>query len=204
MSSTREAKRNLLRERLIDAAEIELNEKGLKGLKARDVTKRAGCALGALYNAVDDLDMLILEVNSRTLTHIGETLEVAVPNPDAPAETILQSLAEAYVDYAIKHRNHWLALFEHRMPDDRDIPDRHKQNHAMLIGVISPALAKLRPDLTADQLTMRARTTFAAVHGVVYLALQGQFVGVPMPALKSEVAALVSTMARSSAAASTV
>ena len=49
-------KRSDLRTRLIDAAEAEIAEKGLLGLKARDVTARAGCALGAIYNAVSDLD----------------------------------------------------------------------------------------------------------------------------------------------------
>jgi hypothetical protein len=42
----------------------------------------------------------------------------------------------------------------------------------------------------------RSALVIAAVHGVVLLALQGRFVGVPLDQLKSEVAALVSAMTR--------
>ena len=66
-----------LRTRLIDAAEVEIAEKGLAGIKARDVTGRAGCALGAIYNAVADLDELVQRVNSRTLVRLGAALAPA-------------------------------------------------------------------------------------------------------------------------------
>ena len=60
MANNREAKRDALRMRLIDVAEGEIAEHSLRGLKARSVTTKAGCALGGLYNAVTDLDGLIM------------------------------------------------------------------------------------------------------------------------------------------------
>ncbi|MBD8890398.1 TetR/AcrR family transcriptional regulator [Labrenzia suaedae] len=199
MVTTRETKRAELRERLIDAAENELQNKGLSGLKARDVTARAGCALGALYNAVEDLDMLVLEVNARTLANLGAALKAALPGPDASPVDSLQALASTYIDFAIENRRLWLALFEHRLPEDRAVPERHRQSHAVLIDGIAAPLAQLRPDLAQEALSLRARTVFAAVHGVVHLSLQGQFVGVPLPDLKAEVRALVEIMARRAA-----
>lgn len=196
MVTARETKRAELRERLIDAAENELQNKGLSGLKARDVTARAGCALGALYNAVEDLDMLVLEVNARTLAKLGAALKAALPGPDATATNSLQALASAYIDFAIENRRLWLTLFEHRLPEGRAVPERHRQSHSILIDGIAAPLAQLRPDLSPKDLALRARTVFAAVHGVVHLSLQGQFVGVPLPDLKSEVRALVEIMAR--------
>ncbi|MEJ8475432.1 TetR/AcrR family transcriptional regulator [Roseibium algae] len=209
MTTNREAKRAQLRQRLIEAAEIELREKGLKGLKARDVTARAGCALGALYNVVDDLDMLILEVNLRTLIQMGEALNAAVSpkgsrpssGQDASPDAVMQALAATYTDFAIENHNKWLALFEHRLPKGHEVPDSYKQAHSALIEVIVPPLARLRPDLSTDELMLRARTTFAAVHGVVHLSLQAQFVGVPIANLKAEVKALVEAMTRGAALA---
>lgn len=66
----------------------------------------------------------------------------------------------------------------------------------MLIEVILPPLRQLRPDLDDQALLLRARSTFAAVHGVVLLALQGRFVGVPLSDLRQEVGALVAAMTR--------
>lgn len=196
MENKREKKRADLRKRLIDAAEDQITQHGIEGLKARAVTQQAGCALGALYNAFEDLDMLVMHVNSRTLQKLGAALTGALPGPEAQPEEVMQALASAYVDFACANRRLWIALFDHRMAQGREAPDWHKQDHAVLIKVIIAPLQQLRPDLDETTLILRARTTFAAVHGVVLLALQGRFVGVPMEALKSEVSALVSAMTR--------
>ena len=55
----REVKKAELRERLIQAARSRIRENGLSGLRARDITADAGCALGALYTAFEDIDTLV-------------------------------------------------------------------------------------------------------------------------------------------------
>ena len=145
--------------------------------------------------------MLVLHVNARTLTRLGAALRATLPDEAEDPETAMQALASAYITFATENRRLWQTLFEHRLPEGRGIPDWHKRDHAVLIEVIVPPLSRLRPDLGAEALALRARTIFAAVHGVVHLALQGRFVGVPAEALREEVAALVETLARGSAAA---
>jgi AcrR family transcriptional regulator len=178
-----------LRTRLIEAAEAEIAEKGLLGLKARDVTQRAGCALGAIYNAVADLDELVMRVNSRTLERLGIAL---APASDAGSpEAVTLALADAYAVFALENRRLWSALFEHRLPEGVEMPDWHRQEHEVLIARIIAPLQHLRPDLPDAEVRLRVRTLFGAVHGVVHLALQGRLVGVPEPLLRQEVAALV-------------
>lgn len=79
LANNREAKRDALRTRLIEVAESELSEHGLQGLKARNVTTKAACALGGLYNVVTDLDELVILVNSRTLARLGDQLRGGSP-----------------------------------------------------------------------------------------------------------------------------
>lgn len=196
MANKREKKREDLRKRLIEAAEDQITQHGIAGLKARAVTQQAGCALGALYNAFEDLDMLIMHVNSRTLARLGVALRGALPQESASPEETMQALAAGYVDFACANRPLWISLFDHRLPEGTETPDWHRQDHAVLIEVIVAPLRQLRPDLDDQTLILRARTTFAAVHGVVLLALQGKFVGVPLEHLKAEVSALVSAMTR--------
>lgn len=181
-----------LRTRLIDAAEAEIAAKGLLGLKARDVTQRAGCALGAIYNAVADLDELIMRVNSRTLERLGAALAPA-SDAGSPAEVTL-ALADAYAVFALDNRRLWSALFEHRLPEGVEMPDWHRQEHEVLIARIVAPLHSLRPDLPDQEIRLRVRTLFGAVHGVVHLALQGRLVGVPEALLRQEVAALVGAL----------
>jgi AcrR family transcriptional regulator len=181
-----------LRTRLIVAAEAEIAEKGLLGLKARDVTQRAGCALGAIYNAVADLDELVMRVNSRTLERLGAAL---APASDAGSpEAVTLALADAYAVFALQNRRLWSALFEHRLPEGTEMPEWHQQEHEVLIARIGAPLQTLRPDLPVEEIRLRVRTLFGAVHGVVHLALQGRLVGVPEPLLRQEVAALVGAL----------
>lgn len=184
-----------LRTRLIDAAEAEIAEKGLRGLKARDVTARAGCSLGSLYTAVDDLDMLIIHVNSRTIARLGAALSQAAPTGATPVEA-MQALAQTYVAFALRETRLWSAIFNHRLPEGREVPDWHKAEYPQLIQQIIGPLSHLRPDLPQDTLRLRAQTLFASVHGVVQLAIHGRFVGVPRDHLAAETRALVDAMTR--------
>lgn len=195
MTSKIDKKREDLKERLITAAETAIAEGGLRSLKARDVTAKAGCALGGLYNAVTDLDELVMLVNTRTLTRLGKDLQDAVPQNTSPTD-VMQALAETYVDFALNNQFLWSAIFNHRLPANAEVPTWHAAKYPILIAEIIDPLSKLRPDLAPDALRLRAQTLFAAVHGVVQLAIYGRFVGVPFSVLKAEVAALVEAMTR--------
>ena len=195
MGNNREAKRAALKERLVDAAEELIAENGLRGLKARDITARAGCALGALYNAVDGLDHLIILVNSRTLNRLGETSLAAVP-AEVPGEEKMHALGQVYARFAVENTNLWSALFTHRLPEGEETPEWHRAEFVGLIQQIVSPLSELRPDLDEGTLQLRAQTLFAAVHGVVQLSIHGFDVGAPPKQLFSEVDALVSAMMR--------
>lgn len=188
-------KRKKLRESLVDAAEAQIADVGLRGLKSRDVTLAAGCSLGALYNVVDDLDHLVLLVNSRTLARLGETLSASVKVDSSPAET-MQELALAYTDFALDNPKLWSAIFFHRLPDGVETPEWHRDEHSVLVEQIIRPLATMRPDLEPDLLKHRAFTLFAAVHGVVQLSFHGRHIGHPADMLKPEIKALVATLVK--------
>ncbi|MCY1126872.1 TetR/AcrR family transcriptional regulator [Frigidibacter sp. RF13] len=197
MGNKRDEKREDLKARLVAAAETLIAEQGLSGLKARDVTERAGCALGGLYTVFPDLDHLVMEVNVRTLARMGEALALRLPADRDPG-TALKELAAVYVDFALDNLALWKALFNHRLPEGTPMPDWYRDAHEVLIREIAAPLAALRPDLAPDLLVTRAKTLFAAVHGVVHLSLQARFVGAPRDQIKPEVLALVELMVRGS------
>jgi len=190
MGNNREAKRDALRERLITAAATLIEKHGLRGLKARDITARADCALGALYNAVEDLDQLVILVNARSLRRLGQTLRDVVPDAATPHDT-LHALAQGYVAFALEYEALWLAIFHHELPIGADVPGWQNTEYTVLIEQIMAPLSALRPDLERDALRQRAQTLFGAVHGVVQLSIVGFNVGAPQDRLPGEVAALV-------------
>ena len=72
------ARRRKLKDALVTAAERTIAAEGLRGLKARELAYKVGCAVGAIYNVVTDLDDLIFAVNALTLEQLEKTLTSAV------------------------------------------------------------------------------------------------------------------------------
>lgn len=202
MTGKREAQRIDLTRRLLNAAAARMEQYGLDGVNARDVTADARCGLGTIYKCYRDLDELIVHVNSRTLNRLDAALAEAVRPHDAPTERLVR-LAQAYLDFAVENVNIWSALFKHRMPDSMPPPDWHVTEHRALFRHVCEPLAAIDPSLGEPALLMRARTIFAAVHGIVALSIEGKFVGLERDVVSGEletvVRALVAGLAKRSA-----
>jgi AcrR family transcriptional regulator len=188
-----------LRGRLVDAAERTIAEKGLAALKARDLAREAGCAVGTIYNAFEHLDELILCVGSRTLAMLDAALGV-VRSASAYASTEaavddLGRLALAYLEFAATHTIRWRALFEHRMGEARRLPDWFVEQQHQLFTQVERPVGALLPELEHEARRILARTLFSAVHGIVALGLDEKLVSLPLPALCSQLAATVRAIA---------
>jgi len=188
-----------LRTRLIDAAERTIADKGLTALKARDLAREAGCALGTIYNVFEHLDELVLCVGSRTLamleTALGAARSPARHHSAEEAVADLVRLALAYLDFAATHTVRWRALFEHRMSEARPLPEWFvEQQHALFAQAERP-LAALLPELDRGARRTLARTLFSAVHGIVALGLEEKLVSQPLPDLRNQLAVTVRAIA---------
>src|SRR5436190_24116209 len=127
------ARRRKLRDALIGAAERTIAAEGLRGMKARELAYRVGCAVGAIYNVFTDLDDLIFAVNALTLEQLEKTLTVAggdTADPHADAIKALVHLGLAYTDYATANTRRWRVLFDHRLPDGKQVPTWYTANLA--------------------------------------------------------------------------
>jgi AcrR family transcriptional regulator len=186
MSNLRETKREDLRARLIAAAKARMEASGLTGLRARDITSDAGCALGALYTVFPDLDALVLQVNSQTLHELDAVMTAAVAGISDSGKA-MKVLAAVYLDFARVNPFLWKALFQFQYPSDKQLPGWYADDQAKLLAQIVKPLAKLQPEFDEAALIVRARTLFAAVHGIISISLEERFVGVPIGTLDQEV-----------------
>jgi AcrR family transcriptional regulator len=191
-------RREQLKAALVAAAEREISTGGLRGLKARELAYKVGCAVGAIYNVVSDLDDLILLVNARTLDEIERKL-VAIAGPvhgpdEATAQLVL--LALVYLDFAAEHTPRWRALFDHRLPEGRELPDWYVRSQSRLFGYVEQPVAVLQPSAPPEQRTLIARSLFSAVHGMVMLGLEEKLQRIPLPALREQVTTVVTAIGR--------
>jgi len=199
MSKTAE-RRQQLKNALISAAERTIENHGLGGLKARALAYRVGCAVGAIYNVVTDLDDLVFEVNSRTLAalerHLAAAEQAAVAvEASAPVDRLVR-LGTAYLAFAAAHRLRWRALFEHRPPLGKPMPDRYLDEQGKLFRLVEEPLGELQPHLSSKRRALVARSLFSAVHGVVMLGLEEKLQALPLESLREQVALIVSTIGR--------
>jgi AcrR family transcriptional regulator len=196
------ARRGELKERLTDAASRLIEAKGLASVKARPLAEKAGCALGAIYTVFPDLDALILAVSARTLARLEAHLDAiavevaAEASPREAARQRLVALALAYLNFAFAHRASWRALFEHRLPEGRPVPEWMVAEQARLFGKVEVLLGPLVPHMGVAQRAILARSLFSAVHGLVLLGLEEKLGVMPFAMLREEVERLVSAMAR--------
>ena len=186
-------KRDALRGKLIELAQMRIRRDGLAELRARDLAQEAGCALGSLYNMFEDMDALVLAVNAQTLEAIDVVMVEAVAKVTETAAK-LQALGQAYLAFAREEPLLWRALFEHHLPIGRDIPDWYAELLTRLMSRIAEPLALLQPDFTAEVLAIRSRTLFAAVHGVISISLDNRFVGLAPDSLESELQRFIQLM----------
>ncbi len=183
---------------LVAAAEATIAKRGLVGLRARELAIEAGCAVGAIYNVVDDLDDLVLEVNARTLA----ALEAALDAPSAagsdaisaPADRLV-AMALIYLEFAAANLLRWRALFDHRLPPGKAVPEWYLAEQERLFAPLERTVRELIAGSTPQDCRMLARTLCSAVHGIVTLGLEEKLGVVPKQILREQLTRLVSAAA---------
>lgn len=200
---TNSERKHKLKATLIAAAERAVAARGLAGLKARDLAAEAGCAVGAIYNVVADLDDLALAVHARTLAALEKELTAsaskipveACAGPQRATGQLIQ-MAIAYLDFAAANKARWRALFEGRVPEGKPMPEWYRAEQTRLFGYIEQPLRDLLPSMPPDQLAMLARSLFSAVHGIVTLGLEEKLGAVSLEELRNQTALFVSAIAK--------
>lgn len=192
------ARHDQLREALTDAAAKTIADQGLAGLKARALADEAGCAVGAIYNVVTDLDELVLRANARTLAELEKALAAAATSghghgPDWAIDQLVR-LALAYLEFAAAHRRQWQALFDHRLASGRAMPDWYQRDLECLFDYVERPVAALQPKASPERRRLLARSLFSAAHGLVALGLEEKLQFVPLKALREQITIVVSAL----------
>lgn len=195
-------RREKLKEALVSAAERTIEQDGLRGIKARELAYKVGCAVGAIYNVVSDLDDLIIAVNARTLAALERALTAAGGAVDSEARSTREAierlvrLGRGYVDFAAANTPRWRAVFDHRMPEGRSIPEWYVADQRRLFDYVEQPLKALQPTAAAEGRALLARSLFSAVHGIVALGLEEKLQLIPLPALREQVTLMVEAMGK--------
>lgn len=179
MAGKVQARRAVLRDALIQHAETRITRDGLKNLRARDLAKDAGCALGAIYNVFGDLNDLVLAVNARTFKRLGAAVAESLAEAPQDATQQLIVMSHAYHHFAAANFNTWRALFDLERPSGETAPDWYLAEMGQLFAYIDAPLSVIFPDQSPQNRALLTKALFSSVHGIVLLGLDEASAGVP-------------------------
>jgi len=181
-----------LRARLTDIAEETIRTGGLPALKARDLARQAGCAVGAIYTVFDDLSGVVMAVNGRTFRSLGLAVAGAIDTQrDVGPTDRLITMSNAYLHFAMDHPRLWRTLFDLQMSVDQQVPDWYLAELGRLFAYIAAPLRELFPQMDAANIDLMTRTLFSSVHGIVLLGLERRISGVPVGRIEDMIALLL-------------
>ena len=195
MSGKVQKKRDELRKSLIDIAERRIRSGGIEQIKARELAKDAGCAVGAIYNVFGDLNDLILAVNGRTFKRLGShILEAVNAEPEASPQDTLVTMGHAYLDFATTNTNAWQTLFDIEMSTEQEVPEWYLMELEQLLVLIARPLTRLFPDLPQEDIMLMTRALFSSIHGIVLLGLQKRISAVPTEHLEKMISLILNNL----------
>jgi len=156
----------------LNAAKTIIEKDGLDALTARNVADAIGYSPGTLYNLFDNLNGLILRLNSRTLDSLYAALN-AIPRQNNPEKDI-RALLDGYLGFLETSPHLWRALFEHTLPAGESLPEWYTLKIDRLMALIASTLSPIFKNPDGTEADRAARILWASLHGICSLSDTGK------------------------------
>ncbi len=201
--SRRERDRARMRERILDAARELFAEHGYEAVTMRKIAEKIEYTTTLIYAHFPDKESLIREIVAHDFQGFAGEFRTCARIPD-PIERIL-AMAKVFVDYGVKHPNHYRLMFMSPPDGVREAqgralqPDPAQDTYAFFKLCVEEAMAKnlLRPELDDAELLVQA--LWSGMHGVVSLHIaKGDDPRIEWRSLERIAALLVDLMLRGS------
>jgi hypothetical protein len=105
-------------------------------------------------------------------------------------------MSHGYLAFAVDHTNLWRALFDLEMSVDGPVPVWYFEELRAVFALIAAPLARLYPDMEADQRNLMVRALFSSVHGIVLLGLERRISAVPQDKIEIMLSQLLSQIGK--------
>jgi AcrR family transcriptional regulator len=171
----RQRERDEVREKILDGARELFVECGYEGVTMRKVAERIEYSPTTIYLYFADKEALIRELCSADFHKLSESFQ-SVAGISGPIER-LRACAQAYVQFAVNHPNHYRLMFMSAIPaapTEDELARKGNPNedaYAFLRAIVTLAIeaGAFRPE--HKDVDLIAQTLWAAVHGVASLEI---------------------------------
>ena len=173
MGRRNEHSREELADLALRAAGEIVTANGAAALSMREVARRIGYTVGALYIVFENLDDLIVRLNEQTVMELRAALERIRGRPQQPAQT-LRLLVAAYLGFALVHTARWRLVFEHRLPEGQKAPPTYAGHTAAIFALVSQLLRDAGTVRDVGAANELATALWSGAHGICTLAVSGK------------------------------
>lgn len=162
-----------LREALVEAAMLEVLERGVAGLTLRGVARRAGVSQAAPYHHFANKEALIAELCLRGFRALNDRLRVARATTDEPVAQ-LRAMGEAYIAFAREQPARFRVLFGHYVEDKAEYEELlHEAESSFEILVSSIARGQALGAFRGDDPVTTSLGLWSGVHGAAMMLVDG-------------------------------
>lgn len=163
-----------LKQALIEAALILIEEKGPTGFTLSEAAKRAGVTPAAVYRHFAGREDLIAEAARQGYVIFADVMEFAFQNGQPSALAAFEATGRAYLAFARKYPGHYIAMFEsgisvNHSPDLAIVAKRARD----VLERAAEELSKHIPPEKRPPPAMFSAHIWAMSHGVVELFARG-------------------------------
>src|SRR5690349_8092638 len=173
MGRRNEHSRDELKALALRAAGDIVAESGAAALSMREVARRIGYTVGALYLVFTNLDDLIVHLNEQTIIELRASLERIRGRPGQPAQN-LRLLVAAYLGFALLHTARWRLVFEHRLPEGQKAPPTYAGHTAAIFALVGRHLREAGVAKDDEGARELATALWSGAHGICMLAVTGK------------------------------
>jgi AcrR family transcriptional regulator len=168
-----------LKAALIAAADALLDEGGAGAVSLRQAARRAGVSATAPYRHFADKEALLAAIAVRGFLAFGEALGAAAEGADRP----LAAMGQAYIRFALARPGRFRLMFGPAGIADRsrypELKAAANRTHEQLVA----AVGRRHPGAADAELEIAAIASWALVHGLAHLLLDGMLPGVDPEAI---------------------
>ena len=173
----RARQKTLLRQQILDAARELLVRDGYERLSMRRVAERIDYSPTAIYLHFKDKQELVFSLCDETFAKLVRELKTLPSEFDDPLVQLRKGM-ERYIDFGLRHPDHYLAAFVLPQPPDLETKRKKAQNTpesngmralaCLRDGIAGGIRAKKLKKMDAD---VAARAVWAAMHGITSLLI---------------------------------
>ncbi len=155
-----------LRQELLAAALLAIEEQGPAALSLRDVARRVGVSHAASAHHFGDKAGLLTEIAIEGQELLADAMARALEGPDG-----FREMGVAYVRVAVEHRAHFEVVYRpdlYRTDDPRMVEAQRRTGEIFQAG-----LAQLTPEQAGPDRGLAGLAAWSIVHGFAVLWLNG-------------------------------